>query len=287
MASYRYRCLIPAAQIGATVNDESADVWVLSKIQKDSMDLYDKARAFGKRFVVDVCDAYLGRPTYQYLIRHADAVTSSSTFTARMIEEDFGVPCTVIDDPYEFPELTPHVTNQERLFWFGHAQNYYSMAPYAALLKDKHLRQMSNIEGFIPWSTDRLQEELCQTDIVLIPETAPYKSANRAIEAIRQGCFVVAEPHPALEEIPGLCMGNILKGITWVTQHPQDANRLLTQSQAYVRERFSPERVGNAWRTLLQTVPLKSTSAVAISPGLDGSTLMETEPVDTPIYAPI
>jgi hypothetical protein len=47
---------------------------------------------------------------------------------------------------------------------------------------------------------------------VVIPATAPYKSANRAIEAIRQGCFVVAEPHPALEGFP-IYIGNIKHAI--------------------------------------------------------------------------
>jgi hypothetical protein len=66
------------------------------------------------------------------------------------------------------------------------------------------LRVVSNFEGAIPWSKETMLEEFARADIVVIPTTASYKSANRAIEAIRQGCFVVAEPHPALEGFPDL-----------------------------------------------------------------------------------
>jgi hypothetical protein len=89
-------------------------------------------------------------------------------------------------------------------------------------------------------------EEFARADIVVIPATAPYKSANRAIEAIRQGCYVVAESHPALEGFP-IYIGNIKEGIEWTTQ--QDMNELISKAQKFVREEFSPQTLIDKWKT--------------------------------------
>jgi hypothetical protein len=88
-------------------------------------------------------------------------------------------------------------------------------------------------------------DEFAQADIVVIPATALYKSANRAIEAIRQGCYVVAEPHPALEGFP-IYIGNIKEGIEWTTQ--QDMNELISKAQKFVMEEFSPATLIDRWK---------------------------------------
>jgi hypothetical protein len=89
-------------------------------------------------------------------------------------------------------------------------------------------------------------EEFARADIVVIPATAPYKSANRAIEAIRQGCFVVAEPHPALEGFP-IYIGNIKEGIEWTKQ--QDMTALITKAQKFVMAEFTPQTLIDKWKT--------------------------------------
>ncbi len=279
-ASYRYRGAIPARELGWPMNDETADIWIVSKIDKGTPAFIERGHAMGKRVVVDVCDLHLALSWYQEAILHADHVTVPTEFAADVIAADFGAPVSVIPDPYECPEREPHVRGLH-LFWFGHAQNFYSLEPWLPALKPYTLRVMSNIEGAIPWSFDRLQEELAWADVVLIPETAPYKSPNRAVEAIRQGCFVVAEPHPGLADIPGLWTGHLLKGIQWVEQHQTEANARVTQAQTYVRERFSPARVANAWRTCIQACA--SNWGVDISPGTDGSTWTASAPVTAPM----
>jgi hypothetical protein len=89
-------------------------------------------------------------------------------------------------------------------------------------------------------------EEFARADIVVIPTTASYKSANRAIEAIRQGCFVVAEPHPALKDFP-IYIGNIKEGIEWTKQ--QNMNELISKAQKFVREEFSPQILIDKWKS--------------------------------------
>jgi hypothetical protein len=284
-ASYRYRGAIPASVIGATMNDESADVWVLSKIRREAVALMDKAKALGKLFIVDVCDPYIARDYYRTLITGADAVTCSTEYTAMLLKEDLEIDATVIPDPYEFWEAEPHVTDEGKMLWFGHAQNFYGLDMHLPYLDRSNLHIMSNIDGMIPWSIEGLSKELQRADIVLLPETAPYKSANRAVEAIRQGCFVVADPHPSLENIPGIWQGNILEGIEWCKQHPKEANQRISVSQAFIATWFSPETVGNAWRTCIQA--RWSTWDAGISRGLAGSMSMPASAASMPMLSPI
>lgn len=277
-ASYRYRAAIPAKALGVEMNDETADLWILSKITKASPAWMTRARALGKAVVVDVCDAHLSLPYYREVIEQADAITTPTPLLAQLLLEDYGVHATVIDDPYEFECVLPHVAGN-RLLWFGHANNYDGIAMFRGLLAEYPLRLVSNIDGFIPWSKETMRDEFLNADIVLLPDSAPTKSANRAVEAIRQGCFVVATPHPSLDMIPGIWVGDLMKGIQWASTHHRDANERLIQSQAYVRERFSPGRVANAWKTLAMACVSKS--AAGISPGLDGSTSIANEPAST------
>ena len=247
MASFRYRVQIPASHLGWSINDETADTLIFSKPTASNVATAVRKKSDGGRALVDVCDAHLHRPHYQDFIRLADAVVVPTPFLAQLILEDCGVEATVIPDPYELPEQPPH-THGSKLFWFGHASNAYSLEPYLPFLRTQDFRLMSNLPGAIPWSQQGLVEELTRANIVVLPETAPYKSANRAIEAIRAGCFVVAEPHPSLESIPGIWVGNLLKGIEWAIQNPSLSTERLMQSQAYVREQYTPERVANAWK---------------------------------------
>lgn len=279
-ASYRYRAAIPAKALGVPMQDGSADIWILGKITKATPALIARARSLNKRVIVDVCDAHLTLPQYRAAIEQADAVTAPSSMLAALIHEDFGRFATVIDDPYEFEEVLPHV-NGNNLLWFGHATNYSGLAMFREALKDYPLRIVSNLEGSIPWSKETMREEFIKADIVLLPDSAPTKSCNRAVEAIRQGCFVVATPHPSLEGIPGIWVGDFLKGVAWASSHPQEANERLMKSQAYARVRFSPARVANAWKTL--AMACASSSAAAISPGLGGLTSIAPEQATVPM----
>jgi hypothetical protein len=279
-ASYRYRGAIPAKALGVEMNDESADVWILAKITKAAPAFIERARSLKKRVIVDVCDAHLTLPHYQTAITRADAVTVPSSMLGALIYEDFGRFATVIDDPYEFEEVLPHVAGN-RLLWFGHASNYSGLAMFREALKDYPLQIVSNLENCIPWSKETMREEFIKADIVLLPDSAPTKSANRAVEAIRQGCYVVATPHPSLEGIPGIWVGDFMKGVAWASSHQKEANERLIQSQAYVRARFSPARVANAWKTL--AMACVSNWGAGISRGKDGSISTETVPSPMPI----
>ncbi len=249
MASYRYRCKIPSLEMGLAMHNLDANVIVFSKPISSDLNLAKELKVRGKKIVADFCDDHFEEPHYQDMLLLADAVTCPTVSMASRIRE-FGYTATVIPDPYEFPQAKPHC-NGSKLLWFGHALNYPSLERVLPEIEDYDLRIVSNREGAIQWTPDVMYSEFPRADIVIIPATRSHKSANRAVEAIRQGCFVVAEPHPSLEDFPGIWIGNIKEGIEWATQNPQLANEGTATAQMFV-ENFSPAQTASAWKSLFR-----------------------------------
>jgi uncharacterized Rossmann fold enzyme len=241
-ASWRYRAMIPSRG-WASQNDLTADTLVFAKPQANELMDMARAKARGAWVVVDFCDDHFDWMHYQEALRLADAVTCPTAEMAKRIKE-LGKDATVIPDPYDYPEMPPHYKGTN-LLWYGHQVNRDSLKRILPDLEGYPLRVVSNFDGAIPWSYETMLDEFAQADIVVIPATAPYKSANRAIEAIRQGCYVVAEPHPALEGFP-IYIGNIKEGIEWTKQ--QNMNELISKAQKFVRKEFSPATLIDKWK---------------------------------------
>jgi hypothetical protein len=223
--------------------------------------------------IVDFCDDHFKWTDYQEALRLADAVTCPTEAMAQLIENvpTYGKHAAVIPDPYEFPLLAPHC-HGVNLLWFGHSVNREGLDRIRPELEGYPLRIVGNFEGAIPWSLATMEEEFHKADIVILPKTADYKSANRAVEALRQGCFVVAESHPALMDIPGIYIGNIKEGIEWVKQQPlPEVSRRISLGQRYVTEKYSPAIVTAQWRSVIQSL---TTSDAAENTGKDGSMSM-------------
>src|SRR5262249_16369827 len=134
-----------------------------------------------------------------------------------------------------------------RLLWFGHSSNKPSLDRIMPDIEEYPLRVVSNFKGAVPWSHDVMLREFRNADIVVIPSTEYYKSANRTVEAIRQGCFVIAEPHPALKDIPGIWIGDIKKGIEWSKRNSAEARERTSWAQKYVKENYSPRTLAAVW----------------------------------------
>lgn len=248
MASYRYRTAIPAMELGAKINDASANILVFSKPIQSDVALANKAKQRGAKIVVDFCDDHMNWPHYQAMLDLADTVICPTAKMADRLHK-----AVVIPDPYEFDEADPHC-NGNNVLWFGNAVNIASLNRVLPDLQDYPLRVVSNVSGAIPWSMETMLYEFGRADIVIIPSTKDYKSPNRALEAIRQGCFVVAEPHPSISELPGIWIGNIKEGIEWATRNILKANKQTKMAQDYIRKKYSPATVGNAWRTTLSAL---------------------------------
>ena len=269
MASFRYRAEIPCMELANSgINDHGADVLIFSKPMENEVSEAKAALAAGKRVIVDFCDDHFDWPHYRQMLALADAVTCPTTEMAKLIK-DTGLrdDAVVIDDPYEFEQAAPHCAGN-KLLWFGHAVNYGSLERVRPRLEGFPLRIVSNVEGTIPWSTETLLREMGDADIVVLPANALYKSANRAVEAVRRGCFVVAEPHPSLVKFPGIWVGDLREGIEWASQNHAEANSRTLAAQSYVAKAFSPTTLAFAWKTVISAP--RSTSAPVRSTGTDG-----------------
>jgi len=245
MASYRYRALIPAKELGASINDFTADIMIFAKPQAIEVQIAKEAQESGKKVVVDFCDDHFDQTHYREMLKLADAVTCPT--------EEMGkhIGAQVVIDPYEFDEEAPHCRG-DNLLWFGNVTNFASIERLRPRLTSP-LRMVSNAPGCIPWSMDTMRHEFSLADIVVLPATKEYKSPNRAVESIRQGCFVVAEPHPSLTNLP-IWIGDIPQGIEWARQNTLEANKMTLAAQDFVRSAYSPKTQASAWRRVLQAL---------------------------------
>jgi len=260
MASYRYRCLIPSQELGLKINDFSRDILVFSKPTPTDVSLAKLGKMRGKKIVVDICDDHLELDHYRAMLDMSDRVTCPTEVMAKRLRW-----AEVIEDPYEYPQCHPHMKG-DNLLWFGHPSNLKSIRG-----RDfgHPLRVVSSGKDVIQWSPEIMRDEFRRADIVVIPHTQSYKSPNRAVEAIRQGCFVVAERHPSLQAFP-VYQGDIKEGIEWALKYPDIANQMTAEAQGFVSKRFSPKTVASAWKKLFQE--LASTLDAEKSAGTVGST---------------
>jgi len=258
-ASWRYRAKI-VSEGWASLNDFSADTLIFAKPQANELMEMARAKARGAWVIVDFCDDHFDWVHYKEALRLADAVSCNTEVMAKIIKEH-GRDATVIGDPYEYPEAKPHY-NGLNLLWYGHAVNKHSLERILPDLEGYNLRVVSNFGGAIPWSHETMLEEFARADIVLMPATAEYKSPNRAVEAIRQGCFVVSERDLG---IPHIYVGNILEGIKWT--QTQDMNTLISKAQKFVTDEFTPRILIDKWKTLTAQ---RTTSDVEKRSGTDG-----------------
>jgi uncharacterized Rossmann fold enzyme len=258
-ASWRYRAKI-VSDGWASLNDFTADTLIFAKPQANELMEMARAKARGAWVIVDFCDDHFDWVHYKEALRLADAVSCNTEVMKNIIKEH-GRDATVIGDPYEYPEAKPHY-NGLNLLWYGHAVNKHSLERILPDLEGYNLRVVSNFGGAIPWSHETMLKEFARADIVLMPATAEYKSPNRAIEAIRQGCFVVSERDLG---IPHIYVGNILEGIKWT--QTQDTNTLISKAQKFVTEEFTPRILIDKWKTL---TALRTTSDAVTRNGTDG-----------------
>jgi len=275
MASFRYRAQMPAKWLNASLNDLTADTLVFCKPLLNELEEARKAIVDGKTAVVDFCDDHFDRfEYYRQFLEIAERVTCSTRFLAERIAS-FGRIATAIPESYEFPEESPHC-HGANLLWFGHCANLKSLKRILPELRSYNLAVVSNAIGCVEWSHNNMLREFRLADMVVLPATNEYKSPNRAVEAIRQGCFVVAEPHPSLADFP-IWKGDITEGIEWVKSHLDEANAMTRKAQAFVRQRYSPLTLASVWRSVLTESVL--TLDAAESAGPDGSGW--TSPVPT------
>lgn len=217
----------------------------------------DGVVVYGKHFVnnmppclkvYDVCDDHYHTPdlrnTYIKNTLEASAVTCNSETMREIILRETGRNATVIPDPYESEERPADMGYG--LLWYGHDSNYKTIKPYLSL-------GVTVLTGSA-WSRERQLDLLDSCSVVLIPtDERKAKSANRMIEAIRNGRFVVAGELPAHDEFKDfMWIGDIEEGVTWALQHREEAIARVKAAQDYIREKYAPSTIAKQWLDVLE-----------------------------------
>ena len=240
MASGRYRSIIPAQQLHRLGVEQGND-WLI--IGKHGWNWAKETDGF-KRVCFDVCDDHFAGQHgdhYRRICDAADLVTCNSHEMARIITDQTGREAVMIPDPYEQPQKPPRVN--VRLLWFGHASNLKDLMPWIHL---PNLDVVSNGLG-TQWSPEAMDLAFDRAGLVIIPTgKSMAKSGNRAIESIRRGLFVIAGYLPAYADL-GVYVGNIGDGVKWALSHQDEVIARIAKSQAYIRDEYSPERIGALW----------------------------------------
>lgn len=270
LASYRYRIKIPSEYFREWGHEvvigkpEQADVGVFSKHFNPRDPEYARQPTRYGRVVFDVCDYHLDGPYrdhYERMMALADVITVGTEELGRMIRESTDRDVKVIQDPYEYEEKEPRYNKCERILWFGHASN---IGPLMREVNDgvfngKQLMVISNPNELfptVPWSNEAMKRGLDECDVVVIPQQNNRKNrckgANRMVESIRSGRFVIANEMPAHNQFKEwMYIGDIKEGIEWLKQNKSEARDRIAMAQKYVQQTFSPEKISRSWLSAL------------------------------------
>lgn len=266
MASYRYRAKIPAQALidlghEVTINSGDVEYIIFHKYWPEDLPIAKAAKESGIKMVFDICDDhFLNEEIGNHLkamCSLADLITVPTKQMQSRVNHYVKRDAVVIGDPYELPALSPRNEEISKVLWFGHHSNLPDFARVWPQLYGFDVRIVTT-KGALPcaiqWTPERIKEELFHAHVVIIPtnKKAYYKSSNRAIESIRSGCFVIAEPHPALDEFRDfIWQGSIQEGLRWAQCFRHQLPELIEKAQAYVRTYYSPIAIGKQWEKAL------------------------------------
>lgn len=252
-ASTRLRCVIPAKELKKRgceiVPDGDILVW-----GKHFLDL--SAVSQFKRKVFDVCDDHFDGPNgnyYRSALKVADVVTCNSEAMRFRIHQ-FGRIAKVIPDSYEGERKDPSWGNG--VLWFGHESNLPDLYRVAPQIKEPITIVSTPIaKGITAWSEASQRDALQKCAVVVLPTgKSPCKSANRLLESVIAGKYVVAEPLPAYEEFSDLWIGDIGEGVARAFANPDQCLKQTRWAQGKIIEKYSPKVIGGQWFDLLRAL---------------------------------
>ena len=239
-----------------------------------------EAKRRGARTIYDLCDnKFDEQPEYAPCCIAADLVTVNSVQMGMSVKEHTGRDSIVMPDPFERPKLAPAFAPGEdlKLLWFG-SQSSFKFLPIVELwqrleneiknyrytmvsskterlLSKMMLRQSKGAVNNINFDridmqtwTWELQGQLLQDcDIVLMPvltdnPRTDTKSANRVIDSLMSGRFVITTPLASYEEFaPYTWQGDYIEGIKWARANPTKVIEMITAGQKYTEEHYSAQ----------------------------------------------
>lgn len=126
---------------------------------------------------------------------------------------------------------------------------------------------------FVEWNQDTVWQEVAESHIALLPSNLAdskktVKTANRLVEALHIGRFVVAHPVPAYQKLKDyVWLGEQLAdGIRWALDNPKLVEQKIRNGQIEVKNQFSIEAIAQKWKNAIATVRQYSTTAPLVAP---------------------
>ena len=174
MASFRYRCLIPGAELekhGHTVayNGGNAHICIFSKPEPEDIFIAKQVRDNHSIVVVDIGDDHFNHPSigpvYQTLLPLADFVVCPTEIMKTRLEQFTPVNITVIGDPYEMAENDPHADG-DKLLWFGHEVNREDIESYRKLENLHIVIGPNKFDDCTLWSPEAVKDALAVLAVV-------------------------------------------------------------------------------------------------------------------------
>lgn len=257
--------------------DENTIVIFLKRSQPHSI---QKAKDLGAKTIYDLCDnKFEEKEEYEPCCKLADLVSVNSENMGISTKHHTGRDYIVMPDPYERPRLEPkfEVKPIIELLWFG-SQSSFKFLPVAEVWQrlereigtyrytmisqktDRVLNKMQQrqTKGAISginfdklnmeqWTWERQGELLAQCDIVLMPvqtdnPRTDTKSANRVIDSIISGKFVITTPLASYQEFePYTWQGDYIEGIKWAINNPEAVLKKIARGQKYTQQNYSAE----------------------------------------------
>ena len=264
LASYRLRIAAPMRHLKCEtrVSDnpvDGFDVYVFGKHAEEHQDAIRNARGLK---VYDICDLHTESEHaahYRAMIPHAGVVVCPTVSMQKALRAAYGVDAVVVNDPWEAPEHTA-IEPGRRAVWFGHFSNMNSLDHVGCERELESFEIVTNLKsehfGHIKvtgWTAEAQRNAILGANIVFLPtentQRWRVKSPNRVLEALRYGRFVVSGPHVEsyAEFAPFIWRGDIREGLHWAQSNRGRALQMVKDGQAYIRERYSPERIAEQW----------------------------------------
>lgn len=259
-ASQRYRCEIPMRELIAMGEDVKlgvGDVTIFPKhFNHNDAKVAERLKKDGRKVIFDICDDHFKseyRDYYMRICAVADAIVVPTDMMRKRVAEETGKIAKVIPDPYEFPQAKVNFPNEgKNVLWFGHDSNLKALTSLPPI--DNILIVTTPPFGHVPWSKANMLNAFAWADVVVLPvgegETKLVKSANRMVEAIRQGKFVVANPLPSYEGF-GMFLGDIHEGLEWFRKNLDEAKHRVASAQLRVEQMHNPRRIGLMWKEVI------------------------------------
>lgn len=272
----------------------NSDIIIFGKSKFNiNIELARKAKNAGICVVVDICDNHFDDDNYgklhSELATLADCVVGNSDRMANVLVKYAKSFIAVVPDSYENIRRTPRFSPQSdkiKLLWYGHTRNVNALSSVldslmglSSLLpiefkivtrpKDEILAYIEKINSqkdnrfrlsFRPWSLDTMVTEFSQCDIVVLPnersEKSDLRSANRVIEALWSGRYVVATPVASYMEFsPWIYIGDDLsQGIQAALADPVGTREKIAAAQEYIALNYSPERIADRWEVVFNAL---------------------------------